>query len=170
MELSYRENDIESLRRLGKRGSNARPVVVTMSTLGRKIELLRNKHKLSKTSIYIKEDFSQKTLQKRKELQEEIKIRRGQGENVVLRRDKIIKLKINKNIYKNKEGSGREYDRSKDCYTRNNKRKPESPPTTLPTQYNRASSSQFAKKNKTTIDSYYYKKQTDSKQNSIINE
>lgn len=168
MDLSYGDIHIESVRRMGKRGSTVRPVSVTMSTQGQKIELLKNKHKLSETTIYIKEEFSQKILQKRKELQEEIRNRREQGEKVALRYDKIITLNSNNNRNKvsprkRQEESKREIDCPKGLYVRTNKRKQDSPPTTLHSHNNRqgVGTSQSAKKNKTTLDSYYSKKQTD---------
>lgn len=174
MNLSYGDIQIESVRRMGKKGTTVRPVSVTMSTQGHKIELLKNKHKLSKTTVYVKEEFSQKILQKRKALQEEIRIRKDQGEKVVLRYDKIITLNSNnnnKNIIsprKRHEDGDRENECTKDSYIRGNKRKPESPPMTLQSrQARQTGTSQLAKKNKTTyLDSYYSKKQTDHTRNS----
>nr|XP_034840379.1 uncharacterized protein LOC117996428 [Maniola hyperantus] len=164
MDLPYTCIDIDSIRRLGKKGTKARPVAVSMSTLGRKIELLKNKHKLAETSMYIKEEFSQRTLQKRRDLQEELRTRREQGEKVTLRYDKIITVNKRGSSPEKRRGNVlRDNDRASNSHTRNNKRKPESPPTTLQIQHhNRASTSQSVKKNRTTIDLYYSKKQTDS--------
>ncbi|KOB58126.1 Endonuclease-reverse transcriptase, partial [Operophtera brumata] len=91
--------DIESVRRLGRRNEKVRPVVVTFTTLGKKIEILRNKTTLEKTSYYVKEDFPVEILKKRRDLQERLKELREQGSRAVLKYDKIIILN---NKYSNK--------------------------------------------------------------------
>ncbi|KOB67888.1 Endonuclease-reverse transcriptase [Operophtera brumata] len=90
---------IESVRRLGRRNEKVRPVVVTFTTLGKKIEILRNKTTLEKTSDYVKEDLPVEILKKRRDLQERLKELREQGSKAVLKYDKIIILN---NQYSNK--------------------------------------------------------------------
>ncbi|XP_061724979.1 uncharacterized protein LOC133530935 [Cydia pomonella] len=97
MQVQCYETDIESVRRLGKKGGNVRPVIITFATLGRKIQVLRKKKSLEGTNYYIKEDFTGKVLEKRKELQEEAKKERDKGNKVIIRQDKLIILK-NKDI------------------------------------------------------------------------
>lgn len=63
--------------------------------MGLKIQILRNRKYLEETTIYIKEDFTQKILKKRRELQEEFRARKEQGENIAMKYDKIITLKSN---------------------------------------------------------------------------
>lgn len=58
----------------------------------RKIELLRKKNILVDTGIYIKEDYSPAVLQKRKDLQEDLKRERQAGNKVALRYDKLVRL------------------------------------------------------------------------------
>lgn len=84
--------EIATVSRKGKRDGRTRPVIVTLTTTSRKLELLRNKKTLNDTGIYIKEDFSPAVIQKRKELQEDLKRERDSGKNVVLRYDKLITL------------------------------------------------------------------------------
>lgn len=55
---------------------------------------------LEGANLYVKADYTQSVLQKRKDLQEELKKKREQGENVVLRYDKIITLKGKENKQK----------------------------------------------------------------------
>lgn len=140
------KKDVEQVRRIGKAGEKIRPIVVTLNTLGLKIQILKNSKFLEDTKICVKEDFTSKVLQKRKELQEELKQRKEQGENVILKYDKIITLK-SKSPQKEAPTS------EKASYARNTKRK-STPPSNekLPTQNNIFTNT--AKKNKTTIQSY----------------
>lgn len=93
MDLACPKWEIETVLRLGKNNGRIRPVVVTMSTTSRKLQLLKKKKSLESTGIYIKEDYSPAVLQRRKELQEELKRRRLSGEKVILRHDKIVQIK-----------------------------------------------------------------------------
>lgn len=97
MGISCQYWEIESFRRMGRKGNKLRPIAVTFTTVGRKIELLRKRKSLESSdttsSIYIKEDFPPKVLSKRKQLQEEIKREREQGKNVILKYDKIITIR-----------------------------------------------------------------------------
>lgn len=148
MQIPCEQRDIELVRRLGKRNGKIRPVALTVTTMGLKIKILRNKKSLENSNIYIKEDYSPNILQKRKELQEEFRSRREQGENIILKRDKIISLE-NKSP-KNTSSKPRQSPNFK-----SNKRKESSPETLLP----KKNSANLHKKNKTAIDSYMIPKQ-----------
>lgn len=91
--------EIESVIRKGKKGNKPRPVIVTFSTLGKKIQVLKNRKYLNELNCayYIKEDFPPKIVQKRKELQEIVNKEREKGINAVLRYDKIIYPKQKEN-------------------------------------------------------------------------
>lgn len=93
MDIVCQKWEIETVVRLGIKNDRIRPVVVTTTTTGRKLQLLKNKKILENTGIYIKEDYTPAVLQKRKELQGELQRRRLSGEKVMLRYDKIVKLK-----------------------------------------------------------------------------
>lgn len=86
-------NDIEYVKRLGKYNNNtARPVLVTFTTVSKKIEILRKKKLLSGTNYYIQQDFPKNILAKRKELQEQLLQERGKGNNAIIKYNKIVVL------------------------------------------------------------------------------
>lgn len=152
MKIACEQRDIELVRRLGKRNGNTRPVALTVTTMGLKIKILRNKKLLQNSNIYLKEDYSPKILQKRKELQDEFLSRREQGESVIMKRDKIISLD-NKNPNRNASKP------TQSPKLRSNKRKQPSPETLPAKQKNNPN---IHKKNKTVIDSYMIPKQAPS--------
>ncbi|VVD05634.1 unnamed protein product [Leptidea sinapis] len=84
--------EIETVKRLGKYNGRVRPVIVTTTTTSRKIQLFKKKKTLENTGIYIKEDYTPAVLQKRKQLQEELQLKRLSGKKVMLRYDKIVEL------------------------------------------------------------------------------
>lgn len=100
MEVLCERWEIETVIRIGKSNGRSRPVVVTISTTSRKLELLRKKKSLENTDIYIKEDYSPAVLQKQKELQEDLKRQRESGKIVALRYDKIVTLDTQKQIHR----------------------------------------------------------------------
>ncbi|KOB68171.1 Transmembrane protein [Operophtera brumata] len=72
--------NIEAVRRLGRRdGGKTRPIVMTLLTMGLKIQIQKNKKKLENTPYYIKEDYPPEILNKRKELQIQLEKEREQG-------------------------------------------------------------------------------------------
>ncbi|XP_063376834.1 uncharacterized protein LOC134664177 [Cydia fagiglandana] len=93
MRVQCYEIDIEAVRRIGKKGNKTRPVIITFTTLSRKIQVLWKKKNLEGTNWHIKEDFTEKVLEKRKGLQEEAKQEREKGNKVIIRQDKLIILK-----------------------------------------------------------------------------
>lgn len=93
LEIPCQKWEIEHINRMGKYSGKIRPVVVTITTTSRKIEILKKKKSLDGTDIYLKEDFPPNVLQKRRELQEELKREREAGKRVTLRYDKIVILK-----------------------------------------------------------------------------
>ncbi|CAK1579776.1 unnamed protein product [Parnassius mnemosyne] len=93
MEIPCQKWEIEHVNRMGKKSGKVRPVVVTITTTSRRIEILKKKKSLEGTNIYLKEDFPPSVLQKRKELQEDLKRERESGKRVALRYDKIVTLK-----------------------------------------------------------------------------
>lgn len=96
MGIACQKWEIEHVNRMGKKLGKVRPVVVTITTTSRKIELLKNKKSLDGTNIYLKEDFPPSVLQKRRELQEDLKREREAGKKVALHYDKIVTLKPQK--------------------------------------------------------------------------
>lgn len=99
MENKCGKQEIESVRRIGKIGERARPIIISFTTMGRKIELLKNKKALD--PYYVTEDYPPKVLEKRKQLKEELNKEIEQGKNAVLIYDKIVILKNKKGLQQN---------------------------------------------------------------------
>ncbi|KOB70892.1 Endonuclease-reverse transcriptase [Operophtera brumata] len=93
MNIDCHRGEIEEVRRLGRKSDKIRPVIVTFTNVGRKIDIIRNKKSLEGSHVYAKEDYPPKVLEKRKQLQEELNREREAGKKVVLRYDKIVELK-----------------------------------------------------------------------------
>lgn len=86
------KNTIESVRRIGKKHEKIRPILVTLLTMGLKIEIMKHKKDLNGTPFYIKEDYPIEVLNKRRELQAEIKKAKEQGVKAILKYDKLVIL------------------------------------------------------------------------------
>ncbi|XP_028043243.1 uncharacterized protein LOC114252798 [Bombyx mandarina] len=97
-ELNIERRDIQEIKRIGKKGERPRPIVVTLSNLGLKIEICKQKNALKDTTYYIKEDYPRDILNKRKELQKQLKIEREKGNTAIIKYDKLIVLDKDKNI------------------------------------------------------------------------
>lgn len=82
--------DIQEIKRIGKKGERPRPIIVTFSTLGTKINLFKQRAVLKDTGYYITEDYPQHILEKRKELQEQAKIEKENGYHVKIKYDKLV--------------------------------------------------------------------------------
>ena len=87
--------DIQELKRVGKKDVKPRPLIVTFSTLGLKISILKQKRLLKDTQYYLNEDYPKYVLEKRKELQEEAKREREKGNKVTIKYDKLVISKSN---------------------------------------------------------------------------
>lgn len=143
MEVDCTKLEVEAARRIGRKGEKIRPVVLTFSTLGRKIDVMKKWKTLQNTNYSIAEDYPPKILEKRKTLYEQARIERENGNKVLLKYDKLIILLSNSAEQQNKN-------------TRNNKRTlSQSPPSTnvnKETNENKRTA-QIQKKNK--ISSYW---------------
>ncbi|CAG4973024.1 unnamed protein product [Parnassius apollo] len=93
MQVSCEKSDLEYFRRIGKRGEKSVPIVITLTTMSKKIELFKNRRNLEKSLYYSIEDFTPKTLKTRKLLIPELKQKIEQGERAILKYDKIVILK-----------------------------------------------------------------------------
>ncbi|XP_047026150.1 uncharacterized protein LOC124634574 [Helicoverpa zea] len=82
--------DIQEAKRIGKKGERPRPIIITVSTLGVKIAIFKQKNVLENTPYYIKEDYPEHVLNKRKELQEQVRIEKEKGNSVRIKYDKLI--------------------------------------------------------------------------------
>ncbi|XP_063381273.1 uncharacterized protein LOC134667795 [Cydia fagiglandana] len=82
--------DIQAFRRLGVKKDRPRPIGVTFSTLGTKINILKNKKMLNNTGYYITEDFPPNILEKRRELQTQLKMENANGNKAFIKYDKLV--------------------------------------------------------------------------------
>lgn len=72
-------SDIQEVKRVGKKGEKVRPLLVTFSTLGTKIRILKQKSNIKDTQYYVKQDFPRSILEKSKLLQEQLQMEREKG-------------------------------------------------------------------------------------------
>lgn len=82
--------DLQETRRIGKKGEHPRPITVTFTSLGTKIEVFKQRTVLKDTAYYIKDDFPKHILEKRKKLQEQLKIEMEKGNFASIKYDKLI--------------------------------------------------------------------------------
>lgn len=152
LNIKCEHNNIESVRRLGKKSNKIRPIVITLATMGLKIQIQKNKKMLDTTPYYIKEDYPLEVLNKRKELQIEVEEARKQGKKAIIKYDKLV-------ILDNKH-QNTQFEKIKN----NNKKRnlSESPETTTnPTDRGKQNKSKPSKINKTnTINNFIINKPT----------
>lgn len=132
-DVQYNSNNIEAVRRVGKKGEKVRPVIISFSTMGLKLKILQNGKCLRNTNYYIKEDFPLEVLNKRKELQTQLKIEKDLGKTAFIKYDKLVVLDKNKN-------TSRQYT--------NKRTLSESPEINLNNQQDKQTKKQPPKKNK----------------------
>lgn len=101
--LELESRDIQETRRIGKKGGKPRPITVTFTTLGAKIKVFKKRNILKDTTYYIKDDFPQHIIEKRKKLQEQVKIEIEKGNYATIRYDKLIIRRNNSNASNNKK-------------------------------------------------------------------
>ena len=90
---------IERAHRAGKIRLNSkrpRTIVIKILDYKDKTNILRNTHKLKGTGIFINEDFSRETIEKRKKLWVDVLQLREQGKYAVLQYDRIIQHEFRK--------------------------------------------------------------------------
>lgn len=90
MQIHCSSLEIEIVRRKGIKGDKPRPIIITFTTFGRKIEVLQHRKLLEKYNYYIKEDYPPKVLMKRKQLQDQVQKERENGNKAFIKYDKLI--------------------------------------------------------------------------------
>lgn len=97
---------INKIHRLGKQNpAKIRPIIISFTTFNKKIEILKNKRKLPE-NIYITEDFTKETLEKRKELRNQVKREKEKGNEAFIRNNEVvIKQKVNEKRKRESSGS-----------------------------------------------------------------
>lgn len=100
--------DLQAIRRVGKKNDRPRPIVITFTTLGKKIDILKCKSALKETTYYIKEDYSKEVLQIRQSLQEKVKAEKEKGNKAIIKYDKLVILKnITRNTINNNNNTNK---------------------------------------------------------------
>lgn len=93
MKVDCQKGDIECILRMGKKSEKIRPIIVTFTTMGKKVELLKNKKLLQNNStLYIKEDFPPEVLEERKKLRSQLEKEREQGRKAYIKYNKLVIL------------------------------------------------------------------------------
>ena len=86
IERAHRTGNINNERRKNK----SRTIILKLLNYQDKIKILRNANKLKDTGIFINEDFAKETVEKRKQLWDEVKRLRLEGKYATLRFDRIV--------------------------------------------------------------------------------
>lgn len=83
---------VERAHRTGSTNSTTKPRTIILKLLNYqdKMKILYNCKKLKNTGVYVNEDFARETMDKRRELWEEVQRLRQEGKYAVLRFDKIV--------------------------------------------------------------------------------
>ncbi|XP_065645797.1 uncharacterized protein LOC136076251 [Hydra vulgaris] len=97
--LGVKGVEIERAHRVGfRKEARSRTIILKLLRFKDKSNILKETRKLKGRNIYANEDFSQETARIRRKLFSEAKVRKLNGENVIVRYDKLIILK---NVYNN---------------------------------------------------------------------
>jgi hypothetical protein len=92
--------DIERAHRLGKKGRNARPIIVKFNSWKKKMEILGAVHTLRGIPIGVSEDFAESTRRTREELKACLSQARSMGMKAFLKLDKLV---VDGKIYSKEE-------------------------------------------------------------------
>lgn len=104
MRVPIQALEIQSLKRLGKKGLKPRPVSIAFTTLGTKINILKNKKFLQGSEIHITPEFPPAILEKRKALKTQLQSELEKGNTAYIKYDKlVVKGKITYNIHKKRQ-------------------------------------------------------------------
>ncbi|KAI5708586.1 hypothetical protein M8J77_025451 [Diaphorina citri] len=82
--------EIDFCKRLGSVTQQKKPILLSLTTERRKMEILRCGKLLQYTSIHIREDLPAEVRAKRKDLVSQMKVYRAQGKFAMIRYDKLI--------------------------------------------------------------------------------
>lgn len=95
--VQMNSQEISNIYRIGRKTENKnRPVVISFTTLWKKHLVLKNKSNLP-SNIYVKEDYSKETLERRKKLQSQVEEEKKKGNIAYLKHDKLIVIKPDDN-------------------------------------------------------------------------
>lgn len=95
MKVECQNADIEYVTRMGKKSEKVRPIIVTLTTMGKKIEILKNKKLIKNSSFYIKQDYPPEVLEERKNLHIQLQKEKDQGKKGYIKYNKLVILPEN---------------------------------------------------------------------------
>lgn len=104
MKVDVKPEELDKVRRVGKaENGKGRLIIVSFTTIRRKIEVMSQGKQLKGTTIRIQEDFPKEVTQTRKNLYSTMKSFRDQGRSAVLKYDKLY---VDGTEWKEQEESG----------------------------------------------------------------
>ncbi|XP_052741098.1 uncharacterized protein LOC128198687 [Bicyclus anynana] len=101
MKIKTERFEIQSVKRFGNIEKKPRPISVCLTTLGKKIQLLKNKKFLVGLNIRVQEEFPKKVLDVRRDLKIKQKMEIEKGNIAYIKYDKLI-IKDKKELTHNK--------------------------------------------------------------------
>lgn len=112
LRVDFIERDVDYITRIGKKKepfstpSHARPVLVRLVSMNKKLEILKNKNRLRRSSlpdVRIEEDFPPEVREKRKALLQEVEEHRRQGKIAYIKYDQIVVKEKTEEFNENKK-------------------------------------------------------------------
>lgn len=95
------QQDIDEVRRIGKpRDGVIRPILLKLTTINKKWEILGQSKKLRGTDIWVDEDYTKEVIEERKILYPQVKMARENGHRAFIKHNKLI---IDGEAYKGRE-------------------------------------------------------------------
>lgn len=90
LEIRVESYDINKMHRIGRKNTGKiRPILVSLTTFNKKIEILKCKKNMP-SNTYVTEDFSKETLIIRKELQQQVEKEKEKGNEAYIKNNKLI--------------------------------------------------------------------------------
>ncbi|KAJ2948734.1 hypothetical protein O0L34_g7994 [Tuta absoluta] len=100
LKVNIKIEDIDTVRKMGR--NDKAPLIIRLTSLKKKQEILRNKKKLKGKSISITEDYPKEVLEERKALREKMEAERKEGKYAIIKYNKLIVVVHNQQIFKQK--------------------------------------------------------------------
>jgi len=91
LDLNINPSEIDFIHRIGRNvDTKSRPVILGMVTFNRKLNILKNAHKLKGENVFITEDYPKEVADRRKLLHPQMIEARKAGKYAVIKYDKLI--------------------------------------------------------------------------------
>lgn len=96
LNIQMESYDINKIHRIGRTNTGKiRPIIISLTTLNKKIEILKCKNKMP-PNTYMTEDLSKETLMIRKELQQQVNKEKEKGNEAYIKNNKLIVIQKDK--------------------------------------------------------------------------